>query len=87
MKLKLFSLLASAMIRGSLVSRLVGAIQVSGGGLEPSARWHRFRAEKRSAQASAHPLSQAQSGLFCMLTVQFVCSVLFVTERVLPKTE
>ena len=87
MKLKLFSLLASAMVRGSLVSRLVGAIQVSGGGLEPSARWHRFRAEKRSAQASAHPLSQAQSGLFCMLTVQFVCSVLFVTERVLPKTE
>ena len=24
-----------------------------------------FRAEKRSAQASAHPLSQAQGGLFC----------------------
>ena len=42
MKLNLFSLLASAMIRGSLVSRLVGAIQVSGGGLEPSARWHRL---------------------------------------------
>ena len=31
-----------------------------------------FRAEKRSAQASAHPLSQAQGGLFCVLTV-FVC--------------
>ena len=27
-----------------------------------------FRAEKRSAQASAHPLSQAQGGLFCELT-------------------
>ena len=27
-----------------------------------------FRAEKRSAQASAHPLSQAQGGLFCVLT-------------------
>ena len=36
----------------------------------------RFRAEKRSAQASAHPLSQAQGGLFCVLTVfdsLFVC--------------
>ena len=32
-----------------------------------------FRAEKRSAQASALPLSQAQGGLFCVLTVQFVC--------------
>ena len=36
-----------------------------------------FRAEKRSAQASAHPLpqallTQAQGGLFCVLTV-FVC--------------
>ena len=31
-----------------------------------------FRAEKRSAQASAHLLSQAQGGLFCVLTV-FVC--------------
>ena len=31
-----------------------------------------FRAEKRSAQASAHPLSQAQGGLFCVLT-GFVC--------------
>ena len=28
-----------------------------------------FRAEKRSAQASARPLSQAQGGLFCVLTV------------------
>ena len=27
-----------------------------------------FRAEKRSAQASAYPLSQAQGGLFCLLT-------------------
>ena len=27
-----------------------------------------FRAEKRSAQASAHPLSQAHGGLFCVLT-------------------
>ena len=31
-----------------------------------------FRAEKRSAQASAHVLSQAQGGLFSVLTV-FVC--------------
>ena len=31
-----------------------------------------FRAEKRSAQASAHSLSQAQGGLFCVFTV-FVC--------------
>ena len=44
-----------------------------------------FRAEKRSAQASAHPLSQAQGGLFCVLTV--FDSMLFVTERVLTKTE
>ena len=36
-----------------------------------------FRAEKRSAQASAHPLPQAQGGLFCVLTV---LTVLFVTE-------
>ena len=27
-----------------------------------------FRAEKRSAQASAHPLSQAKGGLFCLMT-------------------
>ena len=32
-----------------------------------------FRAEKRSAQASAHPLSQAQGGLFCVLTVLVCC--------------
>ena len=32
-----------------------------------------FRAEKRSAQASAHPLSQAQGGLFCVLTVFVWC--------------
>ena len=34
-----------------------------------------FRAEKRSAQASAHHLSQAQGGLFCVLTegVDCVC--------------
>ena len=34
-----------------------------------------FRAEKRSAQASAHPLPQAQGGLFCVLTelTVFVC--------------
>ena len=36
-----------------------------------------FRAEKRSAQASAHPLSQAQGGLFCVLTV-LVFDSLFV---------
>ena len=30
-----------------------------------------FRAEKRSAQASAHPLSQAQGGLF--LCVDSLC--------------
>ena len=34
-----------------------------------------FRAEKRSAQASAHPLSQAQGGLFCVFTM-FVCLLL-----------
>ena len=38
-----------------------------------------FRAEKRSAQASAHPLSQAQGGLFCVLTsVLTVFDSLFV---------
>ena len=36
------------------------------------ARMARFRAEKRSAQASAHPLLQAQGGLFCVFTL-FVC--------------
>ena len=48
-----------------------------------------FRAEKRSAQASVHPLSQAQGGLFCVLTRGADCSVcLLVTEeRVLTKTE
>ena len=34
----------------------------------------RFRAEKRSAQAFAHPLSQAQGGLFCVCL--FVAGVL-----------
>ena len=38
-------------------------------GLEPSLHDLPFRAEKSSAQASAHPLSQAQGGLFCVLTV------------------
>ena len=32
-----------------------------------------FRAEKRSAQASAHLLSQAQGGLFCVLTACVDC--------------
>ena len=32
-----------------------------------------FRAEKRSAQASAHPLSQAQGGLFSDCVRLFVC--------------
>ena len=40
-----------------------------------------FRAEKRSAQASAHPLSQAQSVLFCALTV-FVAGVLSEVHEV-----
>ena len=36
-----------------------------------------FRAEKRSAQASVHPLSQAQGGLFCVLTAfRCVCLLL-----------
>ena len=48
-------------------------------GLGQTLLGHGFRAEKRSAQASAHPLSQAQGGLFCVLTAcvdcvrQFVC--------------
>ena len=47
-----------------------------------------FRAEKLSAQASAHLLSQAQGGLFCVLTVfDPVRPCLFVTERVLAETE
>ena len=37
-----------------------------------------FRAEKRSAQASAHPLSQAQGGLF--LCVDWVCLLLKLSE-------
>ena len=32
-----------------------------------------FRAEKRSAQASANPLSQAHGGLFCVLTGRVDC--------------
>ena len=40
-----------------------------------SRRRRHFRAEKRSAQASAHPLSQAQGGLFCVLCL-FVAGVL-----------
>ena len=32
-----------------------------------------FRAEKRSAQASAHPLSQAQAGLLTVFDCLFVC--------------
>ena len=46
-----------------------------------------FRAEKRSAQASAHPLSQAQGGLFCVLKCVDCTVCFFVTERVLTKTE
>ena len=38
----------------------------------------RFRAEKRPAQASAHLLSQAQGGLFYVLTVQWIVQCLFV---------
>ena len=46
-----------------------------------STTWHStFRAEKRSAQASAHPLSQAQGGLFCAC-VGCVQLCLSVTER------
>ena len=37
--------------------------------------------EKRSAQTSAHPLSQAQSGLFCVSL--FVCVVLRKKGRIL----
>ena len=46
----------------------------------------KFRAEKRSAQASAHPLSQAQGGPFCALTVSdcvfFVAGVLSEVHEV-----
>ena len=44
--------------------------------LLPALRVGGFRAEKRSAQASAHPLSQAQGGLFCdcvRVECLFVC--------------
>ena len=34
-----------------------------------------FRAEKRSAQASAHPLSQAQGGNFLCVDCAFVAGV------------
>ena len=37
-----------------------------------------FRAEKRSAQASAHPLPQAQGGLFCVLTDRVDCVCLLL---------
>ena len=37
-----------------------------------------FRAEKRSAQASAHPLPQAQGGLFCVLTDRVHCVCLLL---------
>ena len=42
-----------------------------------------FRAEKRSAQASAHPLSQAQGGLFslCLFVAGVKCTR---CERLLP---
>ena len=51
-----------------------------------------FRAEKRSAQAFAHLLSQAQGGLFCVLTVLPDCVRLLLEfwvkctrcERLLP---
>ena len=43
-----------------------------------------FGAEKRSAQSSAHPLLQAQGGLFCLSTAFFfVCR----SVRVLTETE
>ena len=48
---------------------------------------HIFRAEKRSAQASAHPLLQAQGRLLCLLTVFGLRLCLFVTKRVLTATE
>ena len=41
-----------------------------------------FRAEKRSAQSSAHPLSQAQGGLFCVLTGLFFAGVLIEMHEV-----
>ena len=42
-----------------------------------TAREKRFRAEKRSAQASAHPLSQAHGGLFFVLTSRVDCVCLW----------
>ena len=39
----------------------------------PTVGWN-FRAEKRSAQASAHPIPQAQGGIF--LCVDCVCLLL-----------
>ena len=46
-----------------------------------------FRAEKRSAHASAHPLSQTQGGLFCLLTASVDCVCLCRSVRVLTETE
>ena len=43
-----------------------------------------FRAEQRSTQDSAHPVSQAQGGQFCLLTA-FVS--LCRSVRVLTETE
>ena len=53
-------------------ARVRGAIGVVTSLPQIHDHYARFRAEKRSAQASAHPLSQAQGGLFCVLT-GFVC--------------
>ena len=55
--------------RMSRMTRMTGVTRMSG---------LTFRAEKRSAQASAHPLSQAQGGLFCVLTVSFDCVCLLL---------
>ena len=47
----------------------------TGASFKMACMW-KFRAKKRSAQASVHPLSQAQGELFCVLTVfdcLFVC--------------
>ena len=46
-----------------------------------------FRAEKCSAQASAHPLSQAQGGFFCLLTACELWLRLCRSVRVLTETE
>ena len=45
----------------------------------------KFRAEKRSAQASAHPLSQAQGRLFCVLTAVLTVFVCFLFAGVLSE--